>query len=58
MTTIDSDRERDLAIPDIDWRVFPEGSERTVFRAPSGELARIALGDPDAPRVVLVSGVA
>ena len=29
-----------------------------VFAAPSGGLARVRLGDPDAPRVVLVSGVA
>ncbi|WP_426324665.1 alpha/beta fold hydrolase [Microbacterium sp. E-13] len=58
MTTIDDALERDLAIPDLDWRVFPEGAERGVFRAPSGGLARVRLGDPAAPRVVLVPGVA
>ncbi len=58
MTTIDDALERDLAIPDLDWRVFPEGAERDVFRAPSGGLARVRLGDPAAPRVVLVPGVA
>lgn len=58
MTTIDDALARDRAIPDIDWRVFPEGTERDVFDAPSGPLARVRLGDPTAPRVVLVSGVA
>ncbi|WP_106816204.1 alpha/beta fold hydrolase [Microbacterium timonense] len=57
MTTIDDALERDLAIPDLDWHVFPDGTERDVFRAPSGDLARVRLGDPDAPRVVLVPGV-
>jgi pimeloyl-ACP methyl ester carboxylesterase len=58
MTTIDEARARDGALPDIDWRVFPDGTERDVFAAPSGGLARVRLGDPGAPRVVLVSGVA
>lgn len=58
MTTIDDALARDLAIPDVDWRVFPEGTERDVFAAPSGGLARVRLGDADAPRVVLVPGVA
>lgn len=58
MTTIDDALARDLAIPDVDWRVFPEGTERDVFSAPSGGLARVRLGDADAPRVVLVPGVA
>jgi pimeloyl-ACP methyl ester carboxylesterase len=58
MTTIDEARARDGALPDIDWRVFPKGTERDVFAAPSGGLARVRLGDPGAPRVVLVSGVA
>ena len=58
MTTIDEALERDRAITDIDWRVFPPGTERDVFAAPSGGLARVRLGDPAAPRVLLVSGVA
>ncbi|MCP2637302.1 alpha/beta hydrolase [Microbacterium sp. HD4P20] len=58
MTTIDDALERDQAIPDLDWRVFPAGTERDVFAAPSGGLARVRLGDPDAPRVVLMPGVA
>lgn len=58
MTTIDDALERDLAIPDFDWHVFPAGTERGMFRAPSGDLACVRLGAPAAPRVVLVPGVA
>lgn len=58
MTTTDEALQRDRAIPDIDWRVFPEGTARDVFAAPSGGLARVRLGRADAPRVVLVTGVA
>lgn len=58
MTSIDDALELDRSIPDVDWHVFPPGTERDVFAAPSGGLARVRLGDPDAPRVVLVSGVA
>ncbi|MFB8147608.1 alpha/beta fold hydrolase [Microbacterium sp. NPDC056003] len=58
MTTIDEARDQDRAIPDIDWRVFPDGTERDTFAAPSGGLARVRLGPADAPRVLLVSGVA
>lgn len=58
MTTMDEALQRDQAILDVDWHVFPEGTERDLFAAPSGLLARVRLGDPDAPRVVLVSGVA
>ena len=46
----------DAAIPDLDWRAFPPGTERTEFAAPSGPLARVALGPVDGPRVVLVPG--
>lgn len=49
-------RRLDAAIGDIDWRVFPDGTERTMFDAPSGALARVALGPADGPRVVLVPG--
>jgi pimeloyl-ACP methyl ester carboxylesterase len=58
MTMMDEAVERDRAISDVDWHVFPEGTERDRFAAPSGLLARVRLGDPDAPRVVLVPGVA
>lgn len=58
MTTIDDALARDQALPDLDWHVFPAGTERDVFPAPSGGLARVRLGDPGAPRVVLVPGVA
>jgi len=46
----------DAKIPDLDWQAFPPGTERTVFDAPSGPLARVALGPADGPRVVLVPG--
>ncbi|MDY0909213.1 alpha/beta fold hydrolase [Microbacterium sp. CFBP9034] len=58
MTTIDDALAHDRALTDIDWRVFPEGTVHDMFAAPSGGLARVRLGDADAPRVVLVSGVA
>jgi pimeloyl-ACP methyl ester carboxylesterase len=61
MTSIDDALALDRAIPDVDWHVFPPGTIHDVFNAPSGGLARVRLGAPaapDAPRVVLVSGVA
>lgn len=58
MTTIDDALERDQAIPDVDWHAFPAGTQHDVFDAPSGGLARVRLGDPGGPRVVLVPGVA
>lgn len=58
MTTIDEATDRDHAIEDIDWHVFPEGTVRDTFVAPSGSLARVRFGDPGATRVVLVPGVA
>ena len=58
MTTIDEARAQDRDIPDIDWRVFPDGTECDTFAAPSGGLARVRLGSAEAPRVLLVSGVA
>lgn len=50
-------RRRDNALPDIDWTALPAGTETYMHPAPSGGLATIALGDPAAPRVVLVPGV-
>jgi pimeloyl-ACP methyl ester carboxylesterase len=46
----------DAALPDIDWSVAPVGTVFSRFAAPSGELAVASLGDPGAPRVVLVPG--
>nr|WP_040424693.1 alpha/beta hydrolase [Agromyces subbeticus] len=46
----------DEAIPDLDWRVFPPEAEHSMFAAPSGALARVALGPAGGPRVVLVPG--
>ena len=58
MTTIDDAPQRDLELADIDWHVFPDGTVRDRFSAPSGALARVRLGDPTGERVVLVPGVA
>lgn len=58
MTTVDDAVTCDRAIPDLDWHVFPPGTHRDRLRAPSGDLARVALGPAEAPRVVLVPGVA
>jgi pimeloyl-ACP methyl ester carboxylesterase len=57
MTTIDDAQERDRAIPDLDWRAFPERTVHDVFAAPSGGLARVSLGEPRRGRVVLLPGV-
>lgn len=54
--SLDDARALDEAIPDLDWHAFPPGTERTTFDAPSGELARVALGPATGPRVVLVPG--
>ncbi len=53
---IDDARALDEALPDMDWRRLPSGTERSWFDAPSGRLARIALGPVDGPRVVLIPG--
>jgi pimeloyl-ACP methyl ester carboxylesterase len=52
----DEARLLDIAIPDLDWRAFPPATEHTHFAAPSGQLARVALGPISGPRVVLVPG--
>ncbi|WP_307220417.1 alpha/beta fold hydrolase [Microbacterium sp. SORGH_AS_0888] len=56
MVVMDDARERDEHIPDLDWRVFPPGTRRDVFPAPSGGLARVVAGPEEAPRVLLVPG--
>lgn len=57
MTTIDDAQERDLAIPDLDWRIFPPGTVRDEIAVPSGALARVRLRGGDRGRVILVPGV-
>ena len=52
----DDARALDEALADVEWSEFPEGTERTRFAAPSGELAHVALGPVSGPRVVLVPG--
>jgi pimeloyl-ACP methyl ester carboxylesterase len=56
-TAADDALALDDAIPDIDWRALPPGTRSESFPAPSGNLARIGLGAPGAPRVVLIPGV-
>lgn len=53
----DEAERRDRALGDRDWTVPAHGSVASRFRAPSGELAVVSLGDPSHPRVVLVPGV-
>ncbi|MFD4420472.1 alpha/beta fold hydrolase [Agromyces sp. NPDC058484] len=52
----DEARLLDEAIPDLDWRAFPPDAEFSRFEAPSGALARVAIGPASGPRVVLVPG--
>jgi len=52
----DEARALDESLPDRDWHVLPEGTERSSFAGPSGPLARIALGPADGRRIVLVPG--
>ena len=47
----------DEALDDLDWTLLPEGAEKFWVDAPSGRLAAIAMGDPDAPRILLAPGV-
>jgi pimeloyl-ACP methyl ester carboxylesterase len=47
----------DEHLPDIEWSVPPPGSSVSTFLAPSGPLATVTLGEPSAPRTVLVPGV-
>jgi pimeloyl-ACP methyl ester carboxylesterase len=47
----------DDALPDFDWSIPPVGAVVDGVDAPSGRLARVAMGDPTAPRIVLVPGV-
>jgi pimeloyl-ACP methyl ester carboxylesterase len=54
---VDEAERLDRALSDRDWTVPAPGSVASRFRAPSGDLAVVSLGDPTHPRVVLVPGV-
>jgi pimeloyl-ACP methyl ester carboxylesterase len=47
----------DEALPDLDWTALPDGAEKYFVDAPSGRLAVLGMGQPDAPHVLLVPGV-
>ncbi|HET8877845.1 MAG TPA: alpha/beta hydrolase [Arthrobacter sp.] len=53
---VDEAARLDAALPDVDWTVPPAGAVRGRFQAPSGELATLAMGNPDHPRVLLIPG--
>lgn len=57
MTLTDDAHERDRAIPDLDWRVFPAGTIRDAVEVPSGSLARVSLGAGSRGRILLLPGV-
>lgn len=46
----------DARLEDFDWSVLPAGFSTAAFPAPSGPLATISCGDPQATPVVLVPG--
>jgi len=48
---------QDAGLQPIDWSALPADVERDEFAAPSGPLARIALGPVDGERVVLMPGM-
>jgi pimeloyl-ACP methyl ester carboxylesterase len=54
---VDEAERLDRALEDRDWTIPAPGSVASTFRAPSGDLAVVSLGDPADPRVVLVPGV-
>jgi pimeloyl-ACP methyl ester carboxylesterase len=56
-SAIDEAARLDAALPDIDWTVPPPGAAASTFRAPSGDLSMLSIGDPGNARVVLVPGV-
>ncbi len=57
MKSSDEAAQKDAVLAEFDWSVLPPGSTASRFAAPSGDLAFVAMGDEDAPRVVLVPGV-
>lgn len=56
-TPVDAATALDLALPDRDWSVLPEGVRRRAFAAPSGDLAMVEAGEEHGTRVVLIPGV-
>lgn len=54
---LDGTTREDAEVRDWDWSVLPEGSVRSRFAAPSGNLAMATMGKPRNTRVVLVPGV-
>src|SRR5690606_17747678 len=50
-------RDRDRTLGAVAWRELPPGVMRTEYAVPSGRLAGLVAGEPDAPRVVLVPGI-
>lgn len=52
----DAPARLDASLPDRNWTVLPAGSRAFRFPAPSGQLAAFELGDPAAPRVLLLPG--
>ena len=54
---IDEAARLDAALADVDWFAPPPGSVRGEFRAPSGSLATLSMGDACNPRVLLIPGV-
>lgn len=53
---IDEAARLDAALDDVDWFAPPPGAVRGEFRAPSGTLATLSMGDPAHPRVLLIPG--
>ncbi|WP_104091651.1 alpha/beta fold hydrolase [Arthrobacter sp. GMC3] len=53
---MDEAETADSQLPDFDWAILPPGIVATNFAAPSGQLALISCGAPEAPPVVLVPG--
>ncbi len=57
MNPRDEAQALDRALSDLDWRQLPVGADNDVFAAPSGGLARVAMGSGERGRVVLIPGV-
>ena len=53
---VDTAALRDAQLGDIDWTIPPAGSVTMRIPVPSGQLAALAMGDPDDPWIVLVPG--
>ena len=53
---IDEAARLDAALADVNWFDPPPGAVRGEFRAPSGTLATLSMGDPANPRVLMIPG--